>query len=103
MLTLVNMSEEMPRSEGITTPRCRDANGIPMRPRKCPDQRGLRHKTYTFNADILLMSPRKCPDQRGLRLNSWPGYTDWAAQSEEMPRSEGITTQAYHLGTLRDQ
>ena len=61
-------SEEMPRSEGITTYEFVHPFKFGHQdPRKCPDQRGLRLDAfvYFFNS---LFDPRKCPDQRGLRL-----------------------------------
>ena len=66
---LRDVSEEMPRSEGITTLiliLCSSA--CQQSPRKCPDQRGLRPE-YMMTKTIAL-----------------------SILSEEMPRSEGITT-----------
>ena len=84
-------SEEMPRSEGITTYRIPSPSSLADSPRKCPDQRGLRPDDLPDRPDGSV-SPRKCPDQRGLRPFRESVYLPHAEASEEMPRSEGITT-----------
>ena len=62
-------SEEMPRSEGITTYLSVFAyDRHCVRPRKCPDQRGLRLLIASGPRRFGHVGPRKCPDQRGLRL-----------------------------------
>ena len=83
----------MPRSEGITTFQDQAATRGPARPRKCPDQRGLRREGQTIRRKMFC-GPRKCPDQRGLRL-ILDGDRGRFNVSEEMPRSEGITTTLY--------
>ncbi len=106
-------SEEMPRSEGITTslqqssqlssqhPRkCPDQRGLRrpalpssqspnFYPRKCPDQRGLRHRgngTYLRVRD----DPRKCPDQRGLRLKAWTDVAGGDLDPRKCPDQRGL-------------
>ena len=85
-------SEEMPRSEGITTATGDGSNYYSyIGPRKCPDQRGLRLDDLVRRLACGLC-PRKCPDQRGLRRSARVSTEPTGNRSEEMPRSEGITT-----------
>ncbi len=95
------LSEEMPRSEGITTIQLlRQSIRPAVNPRKCPDQRGLR-PFLPLNQRLENSYPRKCPDQRGLRRRSKPKVSQMRMDPRKCPDQRGLR-RARHTLPLAD-
>ncbi len=85
-------SEGLPRFEGIETSLSSCLTNVGVRPKACPDLRGLR-LVCSLDKCGTVFGPKACPDLRGLRQTRRREYRRRACVSEGLPRFEGIETQ----------